>query len=74
VLIMIEAHTLDAWTRIDERGHGAYGWAMVIGGFGAPTFLFLAGLAIALSRDKYCSVWHTFRRDIDLTTTFEIHA
>jgi putative redox protein len=30
--------------------------------------------AIALSRDKYCSVWHTFRRDIDLTTTFEIHA
>jgi putative redox protein len=30
--------------------------------------------AIALSRDKYCSVWHTFRRDIEFTTTFEIHA
>ena len=49
VLIMIEAHTLDAWTRIDERGNSTYGWAMVIGGFGAPTFLFLAGLAIALA-------------------------
>lgn len=29
--------------------------------------------AIALSRDKYCSVWHTFRHDIPFETTFEIH-
>jgi putative redox protein len=29
--------------------------------------------AIALSRDKYCSVWHTFRQDIELTATYEIH-
>jgi uncharacterized OsmC-like protein len=28
--------------------------------------------AVALSREKYCSVWHTFRQDIDFTTTFEI--
>ncbi|MGH9159822.1 MAG: OsmC family protein [Vicinamibacteraceae bacterium] len=28
--------------------------------------------AIQLSRDKYCSVWHSLRRDIDLATTFEI--
>jgi putative redox protein len=28
--------------------------------------------AIALSRDKYCSVWHTFRHDIEFTTTFDI--
>ena len=28
--------------------------------------------AITLSRDKYCSVWHTFRHDIDFTTTFDI--
>lgn len=28
--------------------------------------------AIALSRDKYCSVWHSFRPDITLTTTFHI--
>jgi putative redox protein len=30
--------------------------------------------AIALSRDRYCSVWHTFRHDIAFTTSFEIHA
>jgi putative redox protein len=30
--------------------------------------------AIALSRDKYCSVWHTFRQDIEFATTFEVHA
>ena len=49
VLIMIEAHTLDAWTRPDERDNGIYGWAIVLGGFGAPIFLFLAGVALALA-------------------------
>jgi putative redox protein len=29
--------------------------------------------AVALSRDKYCSVWHSFRADIELTTSFDIH-
>jgi putative redox protein len=28
--------------------------------------------AIALSHEKYCSVWHTFRQDIPLTTSFEV--
>lgn len=28
--------------------------------------------AIALSRDRYCSVWHSFREDIDLSTSFDI--
>jgi len=28
--------------------------------------------AIALSRDKYCSVWHSLRQDIQLTTAFDI--
>jgi putative redox protein len=28
--------------------------------------------AITLSREKYCSVWHSLRQDIDLTTGFEI--
>lgn len=48
VLIMIEAHTLDSWTRFDQRGH-AYGWAIVVGGLGAPLFLFLAGVSLALA-------------------------
>lgn len=49
VLIMIEAHTLDAWTRLDARHNGVYGWAMIVGGFAAPGFLFLAGIALALA-------------------------
>ena len=28
--------------------------------------------AISLSHDKYCSVWHSMRQDIELSTTFEI--
>jgi len=28
--------------------------------------------AIQLSRDKYCSVWHSMRSDIDLQVTFEL--
>jgi putative redox protein len=27
---------------------------------------------IALSRDRYCSVWHSLRQDIQLTTSFDI--
>lgn len=49
VLIMIEAHTLDAWTAIAERTGDGYRRAVVLGGFGAPAFLFLAGVAIALA-------------------------
>jgi putative redox protein len=30
--------------------------------------------AIQLSRDRYCSVWHSLREDIELTTGFEILA
>ncbi len=29
--------------------------------------------AIALSRDKYCSVWHSFRQDLEFTTTYTVH-
>lgn len=49
VLIMIEAHTLDAWTRLADRKNAVYGWAMIIGGFAAPGFLFLAGITLALA-------------------------
>lgn len=30
--------------------------------------------AIQLSRDKYCSVWHSMRQDIEFVTTFEVTA
>ena len=28
--------------------------------------------AIELSKDKYCSVWHSMRQDIDLEVTYEV--
>jgi putative redox protein len=28
--------------------------------------------AIMLSRDRYCSVWHSLREDIELTTAYEL--
>ncbi len=49
VLIMVEAHTLDSWTRAADHARSDYKWAIVVGGFGAPTFLFLAGVALALA-------------------------
>lgn len=30
--------------------------------------------AIALSREKYCSVWHSMRQDIEFTVSFELIA
>jgi uncharacterized membrane protein len=49
VLIMIEAHIVDSWTRLDQRESAFYSFSVILGGFGAPLFLFLAGVAVALS-------------------------
>lgn len=49
VLIMIEAHTFDAWTMASERARPWFGRLMLLAGMAAPLFLFLAGVAIALS-------------------------
>jgi uncharacterized membrane protein len=49
VLIMVEAHTVDSWTRVAAHGRHAYAWALIVGCFGAPLFLFLAGVAVPLS-------------------------
>jgi uncharacterized membrane protein len=49
VLLMIEAHTLDAWTRPSSRASTAFAYASMAAGFAAPLFLWLAGLAIPLS-------------------------
>jgi len=48
VLIMIQAHLLDSWTRLDARGW-QFEWAMIVAGFGAPLFLFLAGVSVVFS-------------------------
>ena len=49
VLIMIQAHVLDSWTRIDARGSWQYAWSMIVAGFAAPLFLFLAGVSVPLA-------------------------
>jgi len=49
VLVMIQAHLVDSWTRVPDRDSYEFFYAMILGGFGAPLFLFLAGVAVPLS-------------------------
>jgi uncharacterized membrane protein len=49
ILIMIGAHTFDAWTLPAERVRPWYGRIVIIAGMAAPLFLFLAGVGLALS-------------------------
>jgi uncharacterized membrane protein len=49
ILIMIEAHVLDAWTLTADRATRAFGWSVILAGFAAPMFLFLAGLSVSLA-------------------------
>src|SRR5262249_36233761 len=48
---MIEAHTLDAWTRASDRASTVFGDAMVLAGLAAPLFLWLAGVALVLAAE-----------------------
>ena len=54
VLLMIEAHTVDAWTRLSPavRRTIPFRDATVLGGFAAPLFLWLAGLAVVLAATR----------------------
>jgi len=52
VLVMIEAHMADAWLRTAERASPVFGWLMLVGGFAAPLFLWLAGLGLVLSAER----------------------
>ena len=49
VLIMIQGHVLDSWTAEPYRHSLGFGWAVILGGFGGPLFLFLAGVSVVLS-------------------------
>jgi uncharacterized membrane protein len=49
VLLMIEAHTIDAWTRPASKASIAFRDATILGGFAAPLFLWLAGAGAVLS-------------------------
>jgi uncharacterized membrane protein len=70
VLIMIEAHVIDSWTRNADAATTAYRWAKIVGGFAAPIFLFLAGVAVVMAAagrtrrtgDRAASSWSVQRR------------
>ena len=64
VLIMIEAHVFDSWTAAAERSRPLFGYAMILGGFGAPLFLFLAGVSVILSAES------KFRKSGDFTASW----
>jgi uncharacterized membrane protein len=49
VVIMVGWHTLDAWTTPIDKASGAFWYCQLIGGFGAPIFLFLAGVSVSLA-------------------------
>ncbi len=49
VLIMMEWHAVDAWTSTGVRGSEAFRIAALVGGWAAPLFLFLAGVAVPLA-------------------------
>jgi uncharacterized membrane protein len=48
-MAMVLAHVVDSWTVPADRGAAAYHTLSFIGGIASPLFLFLAGLATALS-------------------------
>ena len=49
---MIEAHTFDAWTLPAQRQSIAWRNAVIVAGFAAPLFLWLAGVAVVLSASR----------------------
>jgi uncharacterized membrane protein len=52
VLIMIQCHVFNSFTRLDLREGGPYVLSQFVGGLAAPLFLFLAGLTLAFQMDS----------------------
>ena len=68
VLVMIEAHTVDAWTRLSPavRRTIPFRDATVLGGFAAPLFLWLAGLAVVLAATRTAERTGSRRASIEM--------
>ena len=49
VLIMILWHSMDAWTAPSDRGGRSFAVIIILGGWAAPLFLFLAGVSVPLA-------------------------
>src|SRR5690348_16074796 len=51
VLIMIQCHVFNCFTRLDLREGGAYVLSQFVGGMAAPLFLLLSGVTLAFQMD-----------------------
>jgi uncharacterized membrane protein len=49
VVVMIGAHTIDAWTVTAEKTSTRYWYVSLVAGMAAPLFLFLAGVSVSLA-------------------------
>ena len=52
VLVMIQCHAFNSFTRLDLREGGAYVMTQFIGGMAAPLFLFMAGMTTAFQMES----------------------
>ena len=49
VVLMIQAHLFDSWTREPDRHTASFSYVIVVGAMGATFFLMLAGVSVGLS-------------------------
>ena len=52
VLVMIQCHTFNSFTRLDLREGGPYVMTQFIGGMAAPLFLFMAGMTMGFQLES----------------------
>jgi uncharacterized membrane protein len=52
ILLMIQCHSFNSWTRLDLREGGPYVLSQFIGGMAAPLFLFMAGMTLGFQMDS----------------------
>jgi uncharacterized membrane protein len=52
VVIMIQCHVFNSFTRLDLRGGGVYLLTQFVGGMAAPLFLFMAGMTSGFQMDR----------------------
>jgi uncharacterized membrane protein len=52
VLVMIQCHSFNSFTRLDLRDGGPYVYSQFIGGMAAPLFLFMAGMTMAFQMES----------------------
>jgi uncharacterized membrane protein len=52
IVIMIQCHTFNSFTRMDLREGGSYLLSQFVGGMAAPLFLFMSGMTLAFQMDS----------------------